>query len=233
NIAEIIRQTVDPIARCAPEPITSPGTITTSGCYCLGNDIAGQLVIDVDNVCLDLNGYCVADNETSIVVNGHNNITIKNGCVTSLLEEGSCTGILMQDGSQTLIIDVQFRNNNNVTFTGILILGYQCCTVCDCHFWDNQYGICLENSASNTAQLNVVKDNVFIVPFQNLAIKNNGECNSFFGNWACGIGSGFVTDLYFNVPNVRYENDPPLYRFYNIQCLCALDSLLPCPYMPV
>ena len=62
---------------CNPTAVTAAGAISSSGIYCLANNIAGAITISASNVYLDLNNYRVTD---GITVNGGlDQITIRNG----------------------------------------------------------------------------------------------------------------------------------------------------------
>jgi len=59
-------------------------TISTSGVYCLAENITGKIIIDIDNVVLDLNGKTVTNASGNCVeVNGRSNALIKNGSVAA------------------------------------------------------------------------------------------------------------------------------------------------------
>ncbi len=57
-------------------------TISSSGVYCLAENITGKIVIDTNNVVLDLNGKTMTNASANCVeVNGRSNALIKNGSV--------------------------------------------------------------------------------------------------------------------------------------------------------
>ena len=66
-----IETNVDTLVDCAPTPITAPGTIATSGTYCLANDIIGTITIAVGDVVLDLNRYVVAASNLVAIILTH------------------------------------------------------------------------------------------------------------------------------------------------------------------
>lgn len=70
-------------ATCEPTLISKPGKISTSGVFCLTNDIVGSITIESDNVVLDLNGHQVNGNASpyAIYTRGFNNVSVKNGAV--------------------------------------------------------------------------------------------------------------------------------------------------------
>jgi hypothetical protein len=66
-------------------PISATTTVTTSGSYYLTSDVAGQILINTNDVTLDLNGFAVriTTDADGIGINGTSfkNITIRNGSV--------------------------------------------------------------------------------------------------------------------------------------------------------
>ncbi len=71
----------------APTPITSCGTIGTSGSYALANNLLASgdcVVIDAPNVTLDLRGFEIKGAGSGIGVQdtGHGGITVRDGTVT-------------------------------------------------------------------------------------------------------------------------------------------------------
>jgi len=64
-------------------------TISTSGVYCLAENITGKIIIDTDNVVLDLNGKTMTNaSGDCVVVNGKSNALIKNGSVIAKNDNG-------------------------------------------------------------------------------------------------------------------------------------------------
>ncbi len=64
-------------------------TISTSGVYCLAENITGKIVIDTNNVVLDLNGKTMTNASGNCVeVNGTSNALIKNGSVIAANDIG-------------------------------------------------------------------------------------------------------------------------------------------------
>jgi len=64
-------------------------TISTSGVYCLAENITGKIIIDTDNVVLDLNGKTMTNASGNCVeVNGRSRVLIKNGSVIAALNNG-------------------------------------------------------------------------------------------------------------------------------------------------
>ncbi len=73
---------IDVDCSCASMPISGPITITSSGSYCLSQNITGVITIDADNVTMDLNRYAVVNGSNGIVINNnHSDILIMNGTV--------------------------------------------------------------------------------------------------------------------------------------------------------
>lgn len=76
-------------------------TISTSGFYRLASNVPNQITISASNVTLDLNGCIVSGGSNGIVVNsGLDNVTIKNGTISSVTSDGiqvngGCTDITL------------------------------------------------------------------------------------------------------------------------------------------
>lgn len=66
---------------CAPIALTAAGTISTSGYYCVANDISESIIIDADDVTLDLNGHTISSlfSNPVIQIRTGTNRTVKNG----------------------------------------------------------------------------------------------------------------------------------------------------------
>ncbi len=86
---------------CNPTPISIAGTISSSGSYCLGNDITGSITIAASNVSLDLNNYKIT---SGLTINTNlDQIYVGNGCVegSAVLDAISvasgCTNITFED----------------------------------------------------------------------------------------------------------------------------------------
>jgi len=76
-------------------------TISTSGVYCLAENITGKILINTDNVILDLNGKTVTNTSDNCVeVNGTSNALIKNGSVIA----ANHNGIAVLSGSNQVTI---------------------------------------------------------------------------------------------------------------------------------
>lgn len=88
---------------------TDAFTITQPGNYCLTADVAGPLTITADNVILDLNNHAVDGGTNGIVVDGQENVIIKNGRVqncTNGIEFGTTTT------TRSVAVDsIDFANN--------------------------------------------------------------------------------------------------------------------------
>ncbi|TET36000.1 hypothetical protein E3J61_01420 [Candidatus Dependentiae bacterium] len=83
-------------------------TISTSGVYCLAENITGKIIIDIDNVVLDLNGKTMTNASGNCVeVNGTSNALIKNGSVIA----ANAIGIAVLSGSAHVAVkSVATRN---------------------------------------------------------------------------------------------------------------------------
>jgi len=98
-------------ALCNLTPITGPTMISTSGSYCLANDITGAITISVNDVSIDLNGYTInanSGNGISIMNNGI--ITIQNGKIINANIGINCTtaaDVLLKD------LQIYLQNNGN------------------------------------------------------------------------------------------------------------------------
>ncbi len=78
-ISSLLDTKLDTLFECAPTPVLNPGSISTSGFYCLANDINGALSIAASDVVLDLNNYKIT-NGLSIATNV-NRVLVKEGVV--------------------------------------------------------------------------------------------------------------------------------------------------------
>ena len=96
---DVIESKIDNIGgACDPTAVTAAGTISSSGIYCVANEISGALTIAASNVYLDLNNYRITDGITAN--GGLDQITIRNGVV-----EGSSDAIVVNGGTTNVTID--------------------------------------------------------------------------------------------------------------------------------
>lgn len=149
---------------------TIPQTISTSGYYCLVNDVtvgAAQtaITINVDNVILDLNGNSIIGNFVgpfAITVNSKSNIIIRNGAIRTM----TGNAILVNAGTSRLIIEdiICINNNNAITIQGVTNCLIQNCSL----FLTNFNGLSISSGT---------------IPTQNLIIRNcvsnNNQNNGF------------------------------------------------------
>jgi hypothetical protein len=112
---------------CAPTPVTGPTTITTSGIYCLAQNIIYSgiltpnpvIAINTSNVVLDLNGYSIeVTNDSAPGLGIGTNSTINSDII---IKNGS---IIQTSGSKTHHgIDMNF-GGNNILLEKLVITGW-------------------------------------------------------------------------------------------------------------
>jgi len=90
---------LEAIFACGATPITAAGTITAPGSYCLGNNIAGEIIINASNVTLDLKGYTISGGNNGITING-SNVVIQNGGITAT----TAAGISITAGNGSIVL---------------------------------------------------------------------------------------------------------------------------------
>jgi parallel beta-helix repeat protein len=154
---EVISSKIDVPAACAPTTITSggvvtgkspilissPATLSDSGCYCLAQDLnvtsGDGITISGNMITLDLNGYTIRKNpsgtlSTGIAITG-DNATVKNGTIVdastigvSLSGNNNCrienvdvvgspTGFLLQNSGANLITNCRALQNTGAGFS--------------------------------------------------------------------------------------------------------------------
>lgn len=131
---------IAPLSPCAAITVTSAGTISTSGVYCLSNNITGSLVLNANDIVLDLNGHEIQNDAFGVVVSATRSwITIKNGIITTETADGilinsGCVGITISDiTARQCINGINIQNAHHITIQG-----------CDCSY--NTTGIQIVNS---------------------------------------------------------------------------------------
>jgi len=142
-----------------PIPILDPSgtiyTISTSGNYQLVENATGQVVIDADDVCLNLNGYELihsdADEHIITVNSNKKNVKIYNGLLNNSSGPGLGCGILVNTGCNMVkIAQMQISNcGNGIKLDGIDGNEVFCCKVNACDFISNTTGIQLYYADEN------------------------------------------------------------------------------------
>lgn len=105
-----------PIALFADNLVGGVLTISESGCYCLAENIFGQIVINANNVVLDLNGKKVVSSnfDRPLTITSQNDIIVSNGtlknnavsvaqCSNIALSNLTVQGMLIEDSSNIKI----------------------------------------------------------------------------------------------------------------------------------
>ncbi len=133
---DVIESAIEALNPCAPTAVTTAGTISTSGTYCLANEISGSITIAASDVDVDLNNYRVTQ---GITVNGDlDQVKIRNGVV-----EGTSDAILVNGGSTNITIeDVVVKN----AIRGINFENVTGGTITNCEMTLNTTGLELDNS---------------------------------------------------------------------------------------
>lgn len=99
---------VDLLEPCQQTTIFLPTTISTSGSYCLGQNINGEIIINADAVHLDLSGHTISGGTNGVTVNSNIKLaTIQNGTINSVTNNG----INILSGANAVQI-----NNINIEF---------------------------------------------------------------------------------------------------------------------
>ncbi len=100
--------------------------ITKSGVYCLIEDVSftGTFAIKItaNNVVLDLKGHTISGGSGTdgIVVDGATNVTIKNGNVCNVVENGI---LISNDSKHVMVMDIKVINAASSAGAGIKIMG--------------------------------------------------------------------------------------------------------------
>ncbi|MGE0206555.1 MAG: right-handed parallel beta-helix repeat-containing protein [Candidatus Babeliales bacterium] len=161
--------------------ITSGGTISSPGVYCLINDITGTLTIAASAVQLDLNGKRISGGANNIVVSGQSDIKIRNGAISG----ASINGISVENCTNVKITDVQFEGNSN----GLFVDTTNCIIVRNCNFSATVGGSLLLETSNNGEISNCKFFNNGGTPligyqassastvFRNIAMINNSSTN--------------------------------------------------------
>jgi parallel beta-helix repeat protein len=104
------------VVEAATEITTLPRTITTQGSYIINKNLTSTsngIVVKVNNVTIDLNGYNIAGNNTGtyygVYIQGRSNVEIRNGTIRNfgshgIYEESS-------SGNSHRVINVRVMNN--------------------------------------------------------------------------------------------------------------------------
>ncbi|MFC1845556.1 right-handed parallel beta-helix repeat-containing protein [Candidatus Dependentiae bacterium] len=134
---------------------TTPYTINSSGNYRLIQDKTGQIVVNADNVCIDLNCYGITHdnaNESVITINSNQkNINIYNGWINNSAGPGTGSGIIANSGASYVTVDhVEILNCG----TGIKLDGQSGsevtgCQIMECDFVGNTTGVFLSYADKN------------------------------------------------------------------------------------
>ncbi len=155
---DVIESKIDRSVLCDPIPITGPTTITSSGFYCVANDIttaaatpAGIISIQANDVTIDLNNHTVESTNTVptsdvILAIGFSNITIENGTVRAVRTEGGIgggEGVEIRNGENIVIRNVLSEADN-----GIFLLFIDTGLIENCEFRSCRNGLLLGNCAN-------------------------------------------------------------------------------------
>lgn len=88
-------------------------TITTSGDWCLADNVQGTIVIDASSVCLDLNCHIIDANgaDNAITAGGQQSLKIFNGTVTNATD----AGIDLVSCEDVTVSSINFVNNTDIS----------------------------------------------------------------------------------------------------------------------
>ena len=182
---------------CATIPIYNAMTITTSGSYCLANSINGTITVAASQVTLDLNGYTIYPEISSIgidVLAQHKNFQIKNGFIVGGGGGYNSAAIVVNDACSDFVIsDVEIWGGLGdgiemlPSITGITNFAIKNCIVANVGLRGINCGDCsdfvLDNCTTQScAQLSSNWSNFTVAGSQNYILRNciaqdsNGEC---------------------------------------------------------
>ena len=158
-------------------------TISTSGVYCLAENITGKILINTDIVVLDLNGKTITNTTDNCVeVNGKSQTNIRNGAVIA----ANNSGISVASGS------ARVRLENVATYncaTGIEINSSNNVYVDACDLIASSTGMVLNNVLRAHVHDTTASDSVYV------GFLLDASSKSFFANChALNTGQG-LTDL--------------------------------------
>jgi len=134
TVVEILR-TLDQYRYSIGEIVTGPMTLRTAGCYVLGNNINGAIIIAADDVWFDLNNFCVHENtgvtDAIVVEADHKNVSITNGAVKG---SSGFSGIVISEGVELVKIEKLqvFNFTKGIDFDGSPDAKVKACKVKDC-----------------------------------------------------------------------------------------------------
>lgn len=206
HLAASIATQIDTLSQCNLTPLSGTSiTISTSGTYCLSNNLMpiGNIIIAASDVYLDLNEQTISNVSTTtgiVVGNGQQRITIANGSLDNCLE-----GIVTGSGAQNITIkNIQI---SNVT-TGIECDSTSSIFISDVHVSQfRNYGIGLLECANAELQDCIVQNSFqsnaglgygFYAQSNNTPIVNlNISHCSAVGDYGPSSNIGF----YINIPN--------------------------------
>ncbi|TET35999.1 hypothetical protein E3J61_01415 [Candidatus Dependentiae bacterium] len=155
-------------------------TISTSGVYCLAENITGQIVIDTNTVVLDLNGKTVTNTTgNGIEVNGRLQVLIRNGSVMA-----NNTGIFVASNSARIGLEnVTIRN----CVTGVEVDTTTNLSIDGCDIIATDTGMLLNNVSRATVNNTTASDATFV------GFQLNGSNKSLFTNChTLNIGQGLT-----------------------------------------
>ncbi len=168
-------------------------TISTSGVYCLAENITGRIVIDTNNVVLDLNGKTMTNASNCVVVSGGSNVLIKNGSVIA----PNSTGIIVFGGSDQITIE---RVTSYSSAVGLSVVGVTNVFVEACEFVGNDLGLFFSAVSRATVNNTIASDS----KLGGFALSTTS--NSLFTNChALNTGQGW-TDPIANIFGFISEN---------------------------
>ena len=163
-------------------------TISTSGVYCLAENIAGKIVIDTNNVILDLNSKTITNSSDNCVeVNGRSQAFIKNGSVIA----ANNSGISVLSGSARVM--VEHVTTRNCT-TGIEVDSSNNVYIDGCDLIASDTGMLFNNVSRAEVHDTNASDSVYV------GFELDGSSKSFFANChALNTGQGLAdltADIY-------------------------------------
>ena len=139
DLTEIV-STLDNLTACQPTVVTSAGTLSDEGVYCLAQNVTGDFTIAGSSIVFNLNNHKVTG---TITVNSSlQNITLQNGLVDA---NNASVGIFIDSGTSNITIeDITVRNADR----GMLFDTVDTGLIRNCSFTQNNTGLALQDSVN-------------------------------------------------------------------------------------
>ncbi len=125
---------------CSPIPVSTGGTLSAPGTYCLTQNVTGAFVFGLDDIVLDLNGFELngVGNAIAVTMSSRSNCELRNGSILGATAD--CLNIV--SSNSVTVRNVDF----STTPTGIAVASTTNLSVVDCTFRDHtSEAICSSN----------------------------------------------------------------------------------------